>query len=142
MLGPGVTVDFGPGWEQAYIGPTDVLSSRRRYEEAELVIAPTFVSETAESALERYRDEVISAEVDGVSFASARTRDHPAGRALGQTWTATDPDGGAIAGDLLAVVNGRTTVILDQRWPVPADEGTLRELRSVVESLVIERLAP
>jgi hypothetical protein len=141
-LGPGVTVDFGPGWDEWWMGPTDILSSRRQYGEVELVVAPTFDGRPAEAALEGYRDDVIATEVDGVSFDPPEPRDHPAGTALGQAWRATGPDGSAIAGDLLAVVNGRTTVILDLRWLAGADEATLREPMAVVDSLAIEPLAP
>src|SRR5918992_4689381 len=85
-LGPGVTDDFGPGWNEWWIGPTDILSSRRQHGEVELVVAPTFDGKPADAALERYRDDVIATEVDGVSFDPPEPRDHPTGAALGQRW--------------------------------------------------------
>ncbi len=141
-LGPGVTVDFGPGWGSLVIGPVDIWSSRRQLGEVELVVAPFWDGETAEVALERYRDDVISAEMTSITFETPAPRDHPTGAALEQSWTATDADARSVAGELIAVESGQTTVILDGRWPAGTSEATLGELRNVIESLVIVPLLP
>ena len=140
-LGPRVTVEFGPGWGESYIGPTDLFSRRRQLSSAELVLSPTYESHEPDELLESYRTEVIVTEVASPTFEDVRSREHPAGTAFVQRWTAAGSDGDVL-GEMVVVANGGTAVVLDGRWPADEEPAVIEEIRRVVDSLVIEPLVP
>jgi hypothetical protein len=142
LIGPGISVDFGPGWGSALIGPTNLFSTRRHLGEAELVIAPTFDGQSVDEALQTYRDEVMARETPDASFAGPAARSHAAGAALVQAWTSSGPAAATTIGELVVVVRGGTAVVFDARWPSDVDPSILGELRTVIDSLVIEPLEP
>jgi hypothetical protein len=141
-IGPGVTADFGPGWADSRQGPTNVLSLRRPIDGAELVISPTFDGTAAEAALAGYRDDVFANEVRDPTFERVSPHPHPAGTAILQRWTATEPDGDMIVGELVVVASGSTAVVLDARWVPDEDPGVIEEIRRAMDSVAIEPLQP
>lgn len=142
LLGPGVTIVYGPGWGQNSIGPLDIWSSTRPLGRSMLSISPRWKGESPKELLELYHREVIDVHLPHAVVTDPVTTSHTAGQALLQEWSEQDPAGPPYRAELVVVVAGSTGVILEARWPEDEDPAIVAELRRVVASLRIEPLAP
>ena len=140
--GPGVELHRGAGWGESWIGPRGHWSSRWPIGASVLIVAPHWDEGDLDEVLADYRQEVIADRDADAAFEAPVPTAHPAGDARIQHWSTIDANGDPVVGELVAVINGATCVVLDARWPESESAAVIAEIRRVVASLVIEPLAP
>ncbi len=142
VVGPGVELHRGPGWGETWIGPTGVGSHRMSIGASVLIVAPDYDEPSLEALLQSYRATVIEANDNDAAFAEASDVFREEGEAVIQHWTSVTEDGRPTVGELTVVVEGRTGVILDARWPADERPTVVDEIRRTSASLAIEPFAP
>jgi hypothetical protein len=140
--GPGVELHRGAGWGESWIGPRGHWSSRWPIGASVLIVAPHWDEGGLDEVLADYRLEVIADRDADAVFEPPESTAHPAGDARIQHWSTIDANGDPVVGELVAVINGATCVVLDARWPESESAAVIAEIRRVVASLVIEPLGP
>jgi len=141
-LGPGVEVHRGAGWGESRIGPRGQWSQRWPIGTSILIVAPHWDEGDLDEVLADYRLDVIADSDADAAFDPPVPTAHPAGDARIQHWSTIDANGEPVVGELVAVINGSTCVVLDARWPDSESLAVIAEIRRVVASLVIEPLGP
>lgn len=141
LITPRVFLLYGPGWGEARPGPRGLFSQARTIGRSNLGISVEDPG-PPRSLLERYRSEVVMAAVPKASFDPPQPVQHPAGDAVGQTWTALGRDGTTYHAELLAVAGRDFVVVLDARWPTDESLVVIAEIRRVVRSLGIGEFGP
>ena len=141
-LGPGVELHRGAGWGESWIGPTGQWSQRWPIGTSILIVAPHWDGGDLDEVLADYRREIIADRDADAVFEPPESTAHPAGDARIQHWSTIDANGDPVVGELVAVINGATCVVLDARWPESESAAVIAEIRRVVASLVIESLGP